>query len=155
MANDVQSALGPTVPTLGSSIPAAAVQGLPERSATTLVTGIIADAQHLIEQQFAMFRQELRDDLRKSKEAALSLAVGVGLVQAGGVLALLMLALLLHEAVPALPLWACYGIPGGVLVVLGWVLMRAGVRKFESFNPLSDQAAEAFKETMQWKTKPT
>jgi len=152
MAIDVQNLPGSSVPTLASGISAASVEGPPERSTTTLVSGIIADAQHLIEQQLAMFRQELRNDLRKSKEAALSLAVGGGITLVGGVLLLLMLPLLLHWAVPEFPLWACCGAPGAILVVLGAALFRAGVRKLESFSPLSDQSAEAFKETMKWKT---
>jgi len=128
--------------------------GPPERSVTTLVSGIIADAQQLIQQQFTMFRQEIRDDLRKAKEGALSLAAGVGISLAGGVLLLLMLPLLLNWAAPELPLWACFGILGGVLVTLGGALVYAGVKKLESFNPLSDQSVQTMKENLQWTTNP-
>jgi hypothetical protein len=130
-------------------------QSAPERSVTTLVSGIIADAQHLIQQQLAMFRQEIRDDLRKSRDAALALAVGIGITLVGSVLLLLMLPLLLHWAAPELPLWACFGIVGGVLTALGGILVYAGVKKFESFNPLSEKSIEAFKENLKWTTSPT
>jgi hypothetical protein len=129
-------------------------QGPPERSVTTLVSGIIADAQHLIQQQLAMFRQEIRDDFRKSRDAALALAAGIGITLVGSVLLLLMLPLLLHWAAPELPLWACFGIVGGVLTALGGVLVYAGVKKFESFNPLSEKSIEAFKENLKWTTSP-
>jgi hypothetical protein len=154
MANAVPSPPGPSVPTPVSGTIANDGQGPPERSVTTLVSGIIADTQQLIQQQFAMFQQEFRDDWRKSKEAAIALAVGVGITLAGSVLLLLMLSLLLHWAVPGLPLWACCGIVGGVLVALGGALVYAGVKKFDSFHPLSDQSVEAMKENLKWTTKP-
>src|ERR1700682_4059226 len=84
---------GVTAPSNGIVVPDA--DGLPERSVTTLLSGIIADTQHLIGQQLTMFRQEIRDDLRKSRDAALALGVGVGISLMGGVLALIMLPLLL------------------------------------------------------------
>jgi hypothetical protein len=153
MANDVQTP-EPGASALTNGLITADVQIPPERSVTTLVSGIIADAQQLIQQQFAMFRQEIRDDLRKSKEAAIALAAGVGITLVGSVFLLLMLPLLLHWAAPDLPLWACCGIVGGLLGAVGGALVYAGVRKLESFHPLSDQSVEAMKENLTWTTKP-
>jgi Putative Actinobacterial Holin-X, holin superfamily III len=154
MASDLQRPPEPNVTAPVNGIIATDGQSPPERSVTTLVSGIIADAQQLIQQQFTMFRQEIRDDLRKTKEAALSLALGVGISLVGSVLLLLMLPFLLYWAVPALPLWACFGIVGGVLTTLGGALVYAGVKKIESFNPLSDQSAQTMKENLQWTTNP-
>jgi len=44
-----------------------------EPSLTGLVTGIINDAQELLKQQVALFKQEVKDDIRKTKEAAVAL----------------------------------------------------------------------------------
>jgi hypothetical protein len=154
MANDVQSPPEPAATAPARGVITGDGQSPPERSMTTLVSGIIADVQHLIQQQLAMFRQEIRDDLRKSRDAALSLAVGIGITLIGSVLLLLMLPLLLHWAAPELPLWACFGIVGGVFTALGGILIYAGVKKFESFNPLSDKSIEAFKENLKWTTSP-
>jgi hypothetical protein len=154
MATDVQSAPEPIATASVRGVIAEDVQGPPERSITTLVSGIIADAQHLIQQQLAMFRQEIRDDLRKTRDAALSLAAGLGITLAGSALLLIMLPLLLNWAAPELPLWACFGIVGGVLAALGGVLVFVGVKKFESFNPLSDKSIAAFKENLKWTTTP-
>jgi hypothetical protein len=158
MANDGQSTpeargvAGVTAP--GNGIVVHDAESLPERSVTTLVGGIIADAQHLIEQQLTMFRQEIRDDLRKSRDAALALAAGVGVTLMSAVLALIMLPLLLRWEVPELPLWACFGIVAAILGAFGGVLVYAGVKEFESFNPLSDQSFKAFKENLKWTTSP-
>jgi len=154
MATDVQSPPEPIVTASVRGVIADDDPSPPDRSITTLVSGIIADAQRLIQQQLAMFRQEIRDDLRKAGYAAISLAAGAGITLVGSVLLLLMLPLLLNWAVPELPLWVCFGIVGGVLAAVGGVLVYAGVKKLEAFNPLSDKSVEAFKENFKWTTTP-
>jgi hypothetical protein len=154
MAIDVQSPPEPSIAAPVRGVIANDDPSPPDRSITTLVSGIIADAQHLIQQQLAMFRQEIRDDLRKTRDAAVALAAGAGITLLGSVLLVLMLPLLLNWTAPELPLWACFGIVGGVLAALGGVLVYAGVKKFESFNPLSDKSIEAFKENLKWTTSP-
>jgi Putative Actinobacterial Holin-X, holin superfamily III len=125
-----------------------------EPSVTTLVSGIIVDAQQLIQQQFAMFRSEIRSDVRKAKEGVFGLAVGAGIALIGVALLALVLSLALHEAVPGLPLWICCGIVGAALTILGGIVVYASLKKLESFNPLSDQSAEGLKENWQWKSNP-
>jgi hypothetical protein len=154
MANELQSPPEPIVAASVRGVIADDVLGPPERSMTTLVSGIIGDAQQLIQQQLAMFRQEIRDDLRKSRDAALSLAGGIGITLLGSVLVLLMVPLLLHWAWPELPLWACFGIVGGIITTWGGVLAYAGIKKFKSFNPLSDTSIAALKENLKWTTNP-
>ena len=155
MATDLVGSPDPNIPALANDNVANEVVILSERTVPILVRGIVADAQHLIGQQLAMFRQEIRDDLRKGKIVVLVLAAGVGITIVGSVLLLLTLPLLLNWAVPVLPLWACFGIIGGILAVSGGFLLFVGVRKIESFDLLSNQATEAFKENLKWKTKPT
>lgn len=45
----------------------------PDSSLTSLVAGIIKDVQELLKQQLSLFREEVKDDVRKTKEAAISL----------------------------------------------------------------------------------
>jgi hypothetical protein len=138
-------------PVAGSGIDDASI--LAERSFSTLMSGIIADVQRLIEQQLSMVRQEIRDDLRKSKQAVSSLALGAGLTAGGNCLLLLMLPLLLNWLVPTLPLWVCFGIVGGVVSAVGGALLYVRFQQTESFDLLSNQAVEAFKENLKWTTK--
>ena len=119
---------------------------------TGLVTGIINDAQELIKQQLALARHEIKEDFRKTKEAALSLALGGTIALLGGLLLGFMLVYLL--ALTDLPLWACYGIVGGLLAVVGGVLVYMGKKELDSFNPLPEESAQALKENVQWITKP-
>jgi hypothetical protein len=125
----------------------------PDASVTELVSGIVSDAQELIKQQFELLKHEVRDDLRKTRDAGLCIGFGalVGLV--GMALLICMLVFMLHE-LAGLPLWASYGIGAGVALLISGVLISIGMYKFSSFNPLPDQTAQALKENVQWITQP-
>lgn len=124
-----------------------------DQSMTQLVTGAIADVQELVKQQLALFKVELRDDLRKAREAGLTLSVGLGLVMIGAILLGVMLAELLHAVLPSLPLWACFGIIGGAVVIIGAILIFAGKKQFESVH-LAEQSVKSLKENVQWMQNP-
>jgi hypothetical protein len=126
------------------------VQGS-EPSVTSLVTGIINDGQELIKQQIALVRTEIHDDLHKTKEAALSLVIGLGTALLGIVLLCWGIVYLLSWATNW-PAWAWFLIVGGVIAITGGALIYAGKKRFESFNPLPDQSAEALRENVQWIT---
>jgi len=121
-------------------------------SVTTLVTGIIQDAQELIKQQVALVRTEIRDDFRKTKEGALSLALGLGVVALGALLLCFALVYLLAWAVPQVPIWVWFAVIGVLLGAGGGAMIYAGAKKFETFNPLPDQSAQALRENVQWLT---
>jgi hypothetical protein len=117
---------------------------------TQLVSGIIGDAQELMKQQLALFRHEVQEDFRKTKEAALSLICGVATFQIGAVLLCFMLVHLISYLAPRLPLWGCFGIVGAALAAIGGAIFAAAVARFKSFNPLPDESARALKENVQW-----
>jgi len=125
----------------------------PETSVTQLVSGIVSDAQELIKQQLALFRTELKDDFRKTKEASILLAIGTVCAAVGAFLLLNMVVFVLHEAA-GLSLWASYAIVGGLVAAVGAGLILTGLEKFKSFNPLPDQSVQALKENVQWITNP-
>jgi len=119
-----------------------------------LVSGIVDDAQTLIRQQVAMIREEIRSDLRKTKEAVTAIAAGaVVAALAVGPLVFLFVALL-HE-LAGWAWWSSALLVGGILAAAGGGLILAGVRRFRSFNPLPDQSVEALKENLQWIKHPT
>lgn len=120
-----------------------------ESSVTSLVSGIVNDAQSLMQQQLALFREEIRTDLRKTKEAVTALAAG-GTVAALAVGPFVfMLVALLHE-LALWPWWASALLVGVVFAIVGGALIAVGVQRFRSFNPLPDQSVEALKENLQW-----
>jgi len=123
-----------------------------EQNLSVLLTGILNDAQELFRQQVNLVRHEVREDFRKTKEAALPMAIGLWLALLGTILLSVTAALLLHAA--GLELWACFAIVGGVVALVGGVLFYVGKLKFDSFNPLPDESAKALQENLEWITKP-
>jgi hypothetical protein len=131
-----------------------------EPSMTSLVRGIINDMGDLIRQEIRFARTEIRTDLRKSREAATVLALGVGTAVLGVFLLAVMLVFLLHWLTlregqydpSAIPLWGCFGIISAVFLTTGAALAWLGYKKFESFNPLPNETAKTVKENVEWIT---
>jgi CHASE3 domain sensor protein len=130
------------------------VQDPAELSVTALLKGIISDAQVLFKQQLELTRQEIKEDMQRSRDAAIVLAVAIGITMLGVGMMLVMVPLMLHWLWPDLPLWAAFAIVGGVLAAAGGALLYGAIKKFESFNPLPDKSLDALKENVQWITNP-
>jgi Putative Actinobacterial Holin-X, holin superfamily III len=122
-------------------------------SVTSLVSGIVHDAQELFEQQFELFKHEVRADIRKIKVGMQVLSLGAGIIFVGCILLGLALVQVLQMLAPQLPLWACYAICGAAVVAVGGGLYLAGWAKLNTINALPEQTAEALKENLQWTTK--
>jgi O-antigen/teichoic acid export membrane protein len=129
--------------------------GSSEPSLSSLVGGIINDVQVLMKQEVALARKELAEELQKAKQAAISLGIGIGIASVGGLLLILMLVFLLNWAAPAIPLWACFGIVGGVFVLAGVGLLALAKKKAESIHVVPERTAETMKENLQWIKNPT
>lgn len=128
-----------------------------EPSVTSLLSGIVKDAEELIKQQLLLFRHELKDDVSRAREALPSLGAGVVLMLAAIVFLGTTVALLLTWAVggdpPHLPLWVSFLIVTVVFGVVGCCLLYFAKKNLESLG-MSKQAAEATKENVEWLTKP-
>lgn len=120
---------------------------------TTLVSGIINDAQQLMAQQLTLFQHEIKADLRKTRDAAIPMVVGLAVAMVGVVLLGVMLGHLLPWIWPTLPLWAGFAIASALLLAIGGGLMFWSKSQFDSFNPLPEKSLEALKENVQWVTK--
>lgn len=118
-------------------------------SLAQLLTGIINDAKTLVRHELALATYEIREELRKTKAAMLSLGIGIGVAALGGLLLILMLVHLL-EALAGLPLWACYGIVGGLLAISGAVLLLIGKHTIARIDVIPPQTMETMKENVQW-----
>ena len=132
MATDFQTETGPSV--------------------TSLLKGIVADAQNLFQQQLALFRAEIKDDLRKTIGILIAIVSGAFMVAVGGALGCFMLVHLLNSLAPVIPLWGCFGIVGGCIALVGGITAYAAVSKFKPFNPLPDESVQALKENVRWIT---
>ena len=134
-----------------------------EPSVTSLLGGIVNDFQDLIKQQLRLTRQEIVTDIRKGKEAASLLVVGMAIAVLGVFALCMMLAHLLHwlgtpsgaaGADPSsLPLWASFGLVGGAFVLAGGLTILAGKKKLDTVSDPLQDTAQALKENIEWKTK--
>jgi hypothetical protein len=131
------------------------LQTEPGPSIGGLVSGIVHDAQELISQQFTLFKQEVRQDFQKTRDAMACLALASGVLLVGSVILALTLVHLLAWLAPTWPLWVCYAIVGGALTGLGALLAWQGYQKLSTVTPLPDQSTKALEENLEWKTKPT
>ena len=125
-----------------------------EPSFVSLLGGIANDATELLRQEMALTKLEVKYELCKAKSAAIALGIGIGTMAMGGILLMLMLVHVLG-AFTTIPLWGCYGIVGGLLVVLGGGLLVAGKTKAETVDVVPEPTVARMKETAQWLTKPT
>jgi len=147
MATDVT-----TAPAGKDAFPAARAN---EPSLSTLVGGILDDAQKLIGQEFALLKHDLRTDVARAKDSGTTLGLGVGLLAAGGLLLLFSLVHLLEWlARPNLEWWACYALVGGAVALVGGAVFYRGKQKLETLDVVPEQAAQGLKENLQWKTNP-
>ncbi|OAI50618.1 hypothetical protein AYO44_17625 [Planctomycetaceae bacterium SCGC AG-212-F19] len=143
MATNVPSGFAPAV------VPA------DETSLTTLVSGIVTDAQELLKQQVALLKHDIRSEIRQTKEAVTALAVGGAIAALGAILLAFMVVHLLFWLVPAVPLWGWFAIVGAAVTVAGVILIYAGVRRFSEFHPLPENTVAALRENLRWTTRPS
>lgn len=129
----------------------------PKPEVAPLVRGIVNDLGDLLQQQLKFARAEIRTDMRKTWDVTQLFGIGAVVGLLGMVVLAFMAAHLLHwltspsGADPAtLPLWACFGIVGGALALVGGLLLMAGIRKFKSFTLLPEQTAQTVKENVEW-----
>lgn len=121
----------------------------PEPTLRELLTGLMHDAMVLLRQEVALATHEIRAELWNIILAVLFLGVGGGIAAIGGLLLTLMLVHLLHALTP-LPLWACYGIVGGLFAGGGIVLLVLGKKRLTGLHLVPQKTVETMQENVQW-----
>lgn len=112
-----------------------------EQSTASLVKGILADLQSLVEQQLRLTRLEIEGELRRRATAAAALVVGLALCLVGVIVMSFGLVYLLHALTlkvaveaAAVPLWACYEIVGVGVLAIGGLLATGALAKLRLPN---------------------
>jgi pheromone shutdown protein TraB len=127
-------------------------------SISSLVGGIIGDAQQLIRQEMELARREIQTEVQKAKAAAMSMALGAGMAFMGSVLLCFMLVHLLYWATNDLherfPLWASFGIVGAVLAAVGAGLLYAARAQARAIHLVPPQTAQTMRENVRWIKNP-
>jgi len=131
------------------------IHATPGPSLAGLVSGILRDAQDLVRQEVTLAKVEIGQELRKTKEAALSVLAGVAFLVLGAIFLLLMVVYLISWATGGnIPVWGSYAIVGGVLALIGAILVYSGRNRAEKIHLVPKQTVETLRENMQWMTNP-
>src|SRR5438445_11078002 len=110
-----------TIETPGVGYEKPADPSVPASSVAGLVTGIINDAQTLLKQQADMLKAEVREDFQRSKRAAEFGSLGIVFATVGVMGLITALAYVLNERF-GFPMWASWGIVGGLFAIIGGAL---------------------------------
>jgi uncharacterized membrane protein YjfL (UPF0719 family) len=120
-----------------------------EPSISTLVSGIVGDAQTLIRQEITLAREEIREEITKAKDAGIKLSIAGAVLAVGGLLIVLTLAQALADLLN-LPVWVGYGIVGVVLGIAGYILLSSARTNMKQINPVPEKTVETLKENVEW-----
>jgi uncharacterized membrane protein YqjE len=118
-----------------------------------LLSGIVSDAEDLVQQQFALFKEEVKEEARGAKQALIPLLAGAVVLFVGAIVLSLTFVHILDEAT-TLPLWACYAIVAAVLCIGGGIAVAVGLERFREVPPVAEKSVEELKENVRWLTKP-
>ncbi|HKY70547.1 MAG TPA: phage holin family protein [Nitrospira sp.] len=114
-----------------------------------LVSGILDDARLLLRQEAQLLRDEVKLELSKAGRAASGFGVGAVLASVGALFLLLMLVHGLNEWL-LWPLWACYGLVGGLITGVGIALIVRAQSLASSVHTTPQRSLHAMKENVQW-----
>jgi hypothetical protein len=114
-----------------------------------LVSALVSDAKQLLRQEVALAKHEIQVEVNKIKVVAISLGVGIAIAALGGLLLIIMLVHLLN-ALTDLPLWACYGIVGGVCALAGGALLYTAKNRIAHIDIVPQQTVETMRENVRW-----
>jgi len=128
------------------------IQNDEAHSVSSLVGGILQDAQELFKQQIQLFKTEVRADVRKLRAGAQLTGAGALVALVACMLLGMALAFGLQAAFPHWPLWACFAACGGLYLVIGGALYWAGYLQLVAVDPLAAQTGETLEENIQWIT---
>jgi hypothetical protein len=113
------------------------------------MSGICDDAQQLLRQELALAHREVRDSWINAKVASALLSGALALSGAGSLLLGFMLVKLLQQYWLPQHEWACFGIVGGLFVVLGAVLCRNSFSTMNNVHFVPQQTGQALREDIQ------
>lgn len=123
-----------------------------KQTTTSLVAGIVSDAQALMKQHVQLLQAEVEDDLRQVTAAGTALVIGTATALVGAVLLAMCLVELLKLA--GMEPWAAYGLLGVVVGGVGGVLVAGALAAFSKINPLPGKTVQEVKEDLGWQNQP-
>ena len=114
-----------------------------------LIGGLVGDVRTLFRQELQLLRDEFFLEIDKIRQAAVAVGAGIGVTIIGGLFVFIMLVHVLHQYA-SLPLWACYGLIGVILLAVGAALLIKAKQSLQNFNLMPRRTLRSMKEDAQW-----
>lgn len=111
-----------------------------DASVTGLLSRLMDDALALARNEIALAKTEARTALRDVKLSVAPFAIAAGVLLAGALTLVATIVLALAEVMRP---WLAALIVSVVLLIAGWVLMKAGKRKWEHLGEQFDRTQES------------
>ncbi len=115
----------------------------------SLVGGILEDAQKLVRQEVALAQREVAQSWDRAKTGAALLSSALAVFAVCGVLLGFMVVKFLHQYLLPNDEWACFGIVGGLVGLLGGALLYRGLSEINQVHLTLPQTAETLREDVQ------
>jgi len=128
------------------------VESQQDAPVSSLVGGIVQDAQKLLVEQMTLFQVELKHDLQRTWLALIPLVIGLAVMLTALFLLGMGASHYLCTAMPALPLWGGYVAVGVIVAIAGILLSLWGKSMLTAVKPV-DTALKGLEENVTWKTK--
>jgi hypothetical protein len=114
-----------------------------------LLVGLIGDARTLVRQEIQLLQDEFVSEIAKIGQGVVAIGVGIGFLVIGGLFVLIMLTQVLHE-LAHLPLWACYGLIGVILLLIAAALLLNAKHSLKKFTLMPRRTLRSMKEDVLW-----
>ena len=118
-------------------------------SIAALASGLVTDLKRLCTQEIRLAQHEMQLELRKTAMALLYGVLAIILSLVAITFFLVMLVHVLHSST-AMPLWACYGVVGIVVVALSGIFVYSLIKLGSSLRLWPFRTVHSIKEDAQW-----
>jgi hypothetical protein len=120
-----------------------------QRSFASLLSGAINDIRELFRHEVALARVEIRDEVANLKSAAIKLGAAAFALLLGCVFLLTALSRGLAVLFD-MPIWAGFGIVGGLLAIVGGILLAVAWPNLRAIGPVPERTVRTLKENVEW-----
>jgi len=117
-----------------------------------LLSGLVSDFEELVQQQFVLFKTEMKQEVREARQAMIPALAGAGILAIGALLFGFTLVYLLN-ALANWPLWVCFAVVTAVCGIAGGITFAVGLQRLRQLTPVADETVEELKENVRWLTK--
>lgn len=117
-----------------------------------LLSGLVTDVEDLIQQQFELFKCEVKKEMREARQALLPTLAGAGIL-AMAIFFLAFAVVYLLNIASGWPLWVCFAIVAAGLGIAGGSAFAVGLQRLRQLTPVAEESVEELEENVRWLTK--